>query len=134
MSNLVGGSPELIVYLDRSDVLPGALGELRAGVSKLVEFVEANEPRLIAYGFYFDEPVQQMTVFAMHPDSASLEFHLDIARDEFAKLAHLIKLREITVYGVLSEKALGLLRRKGAALGEGARVSVKAPHAAFART
>lgn len=133
MSNPARDSPELIVYVDRSDVRPGTIDKLRTGIRDLVTFVEAHEPRLITYGFWFNQEADQMTVIAAHPDSASLEFHLDVARGEFAKLADLITLREITVYGVLSERALGLLCQKAAALGEAARISVHAPEAAFVR-
>ena len=33
----------------------GALEELKPAMERLVDFVEANEPRLIAYNVYFSE-------------------------------------------------------------------------------
>ena len=62
-----------------------------------MKFVESHEPQLFAYGFYIDEQAGHMSVVAVHPDTASLELHLQVASAEFRKLAPLITLREITV-------------------------------------
>jgi hypothetical protein len=110
------------VYIDHSDIRPGAIDELRAGVRRLVDFIEAHEPRLITYGFHIDADERKMTVVAVHPDPASLELHLEIGRSEFSKLAHLLTLTAIECYGRPSERALGQMRQKAAALGGGATV------------
>jgi hypothetical protein len=90
---------EPIVYIDHSDVREGSLEELKAGVRRLVDFIDAREPQLITYGFYIDEDAAKMTVVAVHPDSASLELHMDIGSREFGKLAHLLTLTAIECYG-----------------------------------
>jgi hypothetical protein len=113
---------EPIVYIDHSDVREGSLEELKAGVRRLVDFIDAREPQLISYGFYIDEAASKMTVVAVHPDSASLELHMDLGSAEFRKLAHLLTLRSIECYGRPSEMALEQLRRKAAMLGEGGTV------------
>ena len=113
---------EPIVYIDHSDVREGSLEELKAGVRRLVDFIDAREPQLISYGFYIDEAASKMTVVAVHPDSASLELHLDLGSAEFRKLAHLLTLRSIECYGRPSEMALEQLRKKAATLGEGGTV------------
>jgi hypothetical protein len=113
---------EPIVYIDHSDIREGSLEELKAGVRRLVDFIGAREPQLITYGFYIDEDASKMTVVAVHPDSASLEFHLDIGGREFRNLAHLLTLTSIECYGRPSEKALEQLRQKAATLGDGGTV------------
>lgn len=115
-------SSEPIVYIDHSDIREGAIAELRAGVQRLVGFIDAREPRLIAYGFYIDEEAGKMTVVAVHPDQASLELHMDIGGEEFRKLAHLLTLTAIECYGRPSERALEQLREKAAALGDGGTI------------
>lgn len=125
--------PDPIVYIDRSDIHEGKADELRAGIRGLVDFVEMHEPRLVAYGFYVDEQAGQMIVVAVHPDSASLEFHTEIGGPEFRKLAPLITLRAIDVYGRLSGKALELLHQKAAMLGDPRSVAVHDRFAGFAR-
>jgi hypothetical protein len=113
---------EPIVYVDHSDVREGSLEELKAGICRLVDFIDAREPQLLAYGFYIDEAAAKMTVVAVHPDAASLELHMDIGRAEFRKLAHLLTLTSIECYGRPSERALEQLRQKAAALGDGGTV------------
>jgi hypothetical protein len=115
-------SSEPIVYIDRSEIRDGAIDELRAGVRRLVEFIDAREPQLIMYGFYIDEAAGTMTVVAIHPDQASLELHMDIGGEEFRKLGHLLRLTGIECYGRPSERGLEQLRQKAAALGEGGAV------------
>jgi hypothetical protein len=122
---------EPIVYIDHSDIREGSLEELKAGVQRLVDFIEAREPQLIAYGFYIDEDAAKMTVVAVHPDSASLELHLDIGGGEFRKLAHLLRLTAIECYGRPSEKALEQLRHKAAALGDRGTVVTVGRYAGF---
>ena len=73
-----------------------------------------------------------MTVVAVHPDSASLELHLDIGGDEFRKLAHLVTLTAIECYGRPSERAVALLQRKAAALGGSGSVVFIGRFAGFA--
>lgn len=115
-------SSEPIVYVDRSDIREGAIEELRAAVERLVEFIRTREPQLIAYGFYIDEEARKMTVVAIHPDPASLELHMDVGRDQFRKLSHLLRLTAIECYGRPTERALDQLRQKASALGDGATV------------
>lgn len=63
-----------------------------------------------------------MTVVAVHPDSASLERHMEIGSGEFRKLAHLVTLTAIECYGRPSVRALEQLRQKAASLGDGGEV------------
>lgn len=130
---MASGSSEPIVYIDHSDILEGAIDELRAGVTRLVAFIDEREPRLIAYGFYLDEVAMKMTVVAVHPDSASLELHMEVGGEEFRKLGHLIRLTGIECYGRPSERALEQLRQKAAALGDGGTVVTVGRTAGFTR-
>lgn len=108
-----------IFYIDTSSIREGKLGELEAAMRHLATFVEANMPRLISYGFFLNEARTQMTVVAVHPDSASLEFHLDVGSAEFRKFADLIDLLRIEVYGQVSDTVLGRLQEKARMLGKG---------------
>ena len=51
-----------IVYVDTSDVREGTLEELKAAIKELVDFVAANEPRLIAYNVYLSGDGTRMTI------------------------------------------------------------------------
>jgi quinol monooxygenase YgiN len=123
---------DAIFYVDTSDVREGALDELKAGMKQLAEFVEANEPRIIAYNVYFDDDGNRMTVVHVHPDSASFEYHMEVAGPVFRRLAELVNLSSIHIYGEPSERALEQSQEKAQLLGQG-DVVVDALHAGFTR-
>jgi hypothetical protein len=121
-----------IVYIDTSSICEGKLEQLEVAMKNLAAFVEANVPQLISYGFFLDQARTQMTVVAVHPDSASLEFHMDVGGAEFRKFADLINLSRIEVYGRVSNAVLERLHQKARILGRGT-VAVHEFYAGFAR-
>ena len=121
-----------LVYVDCSEVREGALEQLRDAIRGLADFIEENEPQLISYSAYFSEDGRQMTVVHVHPDSASLDYHMDVAGPRFGRFADLLTLSSIHIYGEPSDRALGRLRDKLRALGSG-DVIVHRPHAGFIR-
>jgi hypothetical protein len=122
-----------IVYIDRSDINPGRVADVRKAVTALVAFVEAREPQLMAYGFYIDDEASTMTVVAVHPDSASLALHLNIGGPEFRNVGEFIRLRLIEVFGEPTEAVVGQLNEKARMLG-GAAVVIHSAAAEFGRS
>jgi hypothetical protein len=55
-----------IVVIDSSEIREGKIEELKMAIHDLVEFVESNEPRPIAYSAYIDEGGTRMTVVQVH--------------------------------------------------------------------
>jgi hypothetical protein len=123
---------DVIVYIDISEVRQGALDELKAGVQDLADFIEAKEPQLIAYNVYFSNDWTRMSVVNVHPDSASLEYHMEVAGPLFRRFVELVTLSSIHIYGEPSEKALKQVHEKARLLGGGA-VEVEALHTGFTR-
>jgi hypothetical protein len=119
------GAADVVVYVDHSDVDLSRIDELKRGIRRVVSFIEANEPQLIAYGFHVDEGRGRMAVTAVHPDSASLELHMDVGREAFRTLGDLITLTRIEVYGSVSERVRGLLEQKAQMLGAGEVVVIE---------
>lgn len=127
-----GTMAEPILYIDTSDIRQGKLETVQRLMTDLVAFVEANEPQLIAYDFFIDEGGATMTCVALHPDSASMEFHMDIGWEKFRAFAAHIQQRSIDVYGEASEKIIARLHHKIDMLGRGT-VTVHGLHAGFSR-
>jgi hypothetical protein len=123
---------ELIVSIDSSAIREGKLEELKLAIQDLVEFVESNEPRPIAYSVYLNDQETQMTVLQVHPDSASMEYHMKVAEPAFRKFVDLILLSTMDIYGTPSEELLELLRHKVQMLGNATLVVYKL-HAGFTR-
>jgi hypothetical protein len=127
-----GASTGVVVYVDHSAIDLSRVDELRSRIRRVVSFIEAEEPQLIAYGFHIDEVRGRMTVTAVHPDSASLELHMEVGRDAFRTLSDLITLTGVEVYGAISERARTMLEQKVQMLGAG-DVVVTDQFAGFAR-
>lgn len=123
---------EPIFYIDVSDIRPGKLATVKELMADLVAFADANEPQLIAYEFFIDEADNTMTCVALHPDSASIEFHMDIGWEKFQAFAGHIDQRCIDVYGDASDNVMARLHRKIEMLGKG-RVTAHRLQAGFAR-
>jgi hypothetical protein len=122
-----------VIYIDRSTVHEGRWEELEAGIRTLVDFVESRQPQMAAYGFYLDEDANEMTVVSVHPDSASLERHVEVGSPEFEKLGPFLQLREIEVFGRLGDRAVELLQQKASSLGETWAVTLHEQFAGFDR-
>ena len=123
---------ELLIAVDSSEIREGTLDAVRAGAAELAEFVEANEPEMIAYSIYLDEEAGRMTVVQIHPSSASMEQHMEIAAPVFRKFVGLLDLTRVDFYGQPSETLLERMRQKAELLGR-AQVVVNELHAGFAR-
>lgn len=122
-----------VIYIDRSSVHEGRWAELKAGIHALVAFVDSRQPQMVTYGFYLDEDANEMTVVSVHPDSASLERHVEIGGPEFKTLGPFLQLREIEVFGRLSERAVELVQQKAASLGDAGAVTLHERFAGFDR-
>ena len=103
------------------------------GPRRNVAFIDANEPRIIAYGAYISVDGTQLTVVHVHSDSASLEFHMDLAGPMFRRFVGLVDMSSIQVYGNPSERVLRQLRGKARLLGSGV-VRVQPLHAGLVRS
>jgi hypothetical protein len=125
-------TPDVVVYVDHSDIHLDRLDDLKEGIRGLVAVIEELEPQLIAYGFHVDEERGRMAVTAVHPDSASLELHLQVGREEFRKLGDMITLRKIEVFGSIDDRVRDMLDQKVQMLGVG-EVVVTPRLAGFAR-
>jgi len=124
--------PELVVYVDRSNVNPGKLEELKEAVKELATFVEANEPRLIGYHVYFNEESTLMSVVHVHPDAASLAWHMEVIGPLMPRFADLVTMQSIDVYGSPDDDVRDRLQQKARTLG-GGRVAVHRLHAGVRR-
>jgi hypothetical protein len=126
------GMSQPLVYVDTSEVREGALEELKGAIQELAEFIEANEPQLIAYNVYISDDGSQMTVMHVHADSASLDYHMNVAGPRFGRFAELVTLSSIHIYGEPSGKAVRQLHDKARWLGSG-NLIVQDLHAGFSR-
>jgi quinol monooxygenase YgiN len=95
---------EPFVYVGTWTIKPGKLEEARKVLAEHAEFVETNEPRLIAFHVYFDEEGRTASVVQVHPDSASMEFHMQVISEHLSAAFEIIDtILSEQYYGPMSE-------------------------------
>ena len=114
------------IFIATNRLKPGQLDRERRRVPGLVEFIEANEPRLIAFNEYVSDRAE-VTVVQIHPDTASMEAHMEIVRERAlqAYAETLDATVRVQVFGQPTDAILEVLRQQA---GSGVEVSVNGEH------
>jgi hypothetical protein len=115
------------IFIATNRLKAGQLDRERKRVPGLVEFIEANEPRLIAFNEYVNDAGDEVTVVQIHPDAASMEAHMEIVRER-AQQAYAETLEatvRIQVFGVPTDAILETLHEQA---GNGVEISVNGEH------
>src|SRR6266446_5074500 len=115
------------IFIATNRLKAGQLERERKRVPGLVEFIEASEPRLIAFNEYVNDAGDEVTVVQIHPDAASMEAHMEIVRER-AQQAYAETLEatvRVQVFGRPTDAILEALRRQA---GSGVGVSVNGEH------
>jgi hypothetical protein len=72
------------VYVGTTTIKEGKEEDARKHLAELVDFVETNEPRMIAFHAFLGEVGRTLTIVQLHPDSSSMEFHMQVNAKHFA--------------------------------------------------
>jgi hypothetical protein len=115
------------IFIATNRLKPGKLEEERRRVPALSAFIEENEPRLIGFHEYVNEDGTEVGVVQIHPDAASMEFHMDVIREraERAYAETLEATTSIQVFGTPSDQILAMLRRQA---GSGVPMTLRPHH------
>lgn len=116
-----------LIFIATNRLKPGRLDDERERVPRLVAFIEAHEPRLIAFNEYVDDSGDEVTVVQVHPDAESMEAHLELVRER-AQEAYgqtLDATVRIQVFGRPTAAILDMLRQQA---GGGVEITVNGEH------
>lgn len=115
------------IFIATNRLKEGKLEEERKRVPGLCEFIEANEPRMIAFNEYASEDGTEVAVVQVHRDADSMEFHMEVVAERAARAyaETLDATTSIQVYGSPSDAVLEMLRRQA---GAGVPLTVKRHH------
>ena len=119
--------PSPFIFIATNRLKPGKLDRERERVPELVAFIEANEPRLIAFNEYVNEAGDEVTVVQIHPDAASVEAHMEIVRERaLAAYAETLDATvSVQVFGEPTPAIIETLRQQA---GSGVEISVNGEH------
>ena len=115
------------VFIATNRLKPGKLADERKRVPGLVDFVEASEPRLIAFNEYVSEDGSEVAVVQVHPDADSMAFHMEVVAERAAAAyaETVAGTTSIQVFGTPSTAVLEMLERQA---GAGVPLAVKPFH------
>jgi hypothetical protein len=103
-------APTPLIVVSTFKVKEGRLEDVKRYYLRTLEFFEANEPRLIAFHGFLNEDGTEMTSIQVHPDTASMEFHIQILMENwdkyFSEYGQLLENTGIEYYGTPPKTAL----------------------------
>ena len=104
-----------LIYVGTYQIKEGKRDDLARYWRDFVEFVEASEPRLIAFNAYVNDEGNEVAVVQVHPDGDSMEFHMKVIREhmEHAAWEFLGGVVSEHIYGVIGDSTLETMRQFG---------------------
>jgi quinol monooxygenase YgiN len=103
---------EPFAYIGTFTIKSGKLEEARRFFQEHVDLIETNEPRLIAFNFYFDEQGNKASVVQVHPDADSMEFHMKvIAAHMNDAFDYIERIESEQYYGPMTDSLSEILRQ-----------------------
>ncbi len=102
---------EPFIFIGTHKLKEGKLDDFRRSCVELAKFVEANEPRLIAFNLYIDEAGNEVSVVQVHPDAESMLFHMNLVREHIEQSLDVFETTtSIQVYGPTTDTVLEMIR------------------------
>lgn len=108
---------EPFIVISTWRIKEGKLEDLKRFQREFAGIIEANEPQLIAFNAFYNEEGTEMTSIQVHPNSASMDFHLKVLRetlgDAMSAVAEFVEPMSLEYYGKPPESALGMGSQSG---------------------
>ena len=119
--------PGPFIFIATNRLRDGRFGAEQQRVPGLSRFIEANEPRLIAFNEYVNDNGTEVTVVQVHPDTASMQKHLGIIGERAAQAYDetLDATLAIQIFGPVDPQMLTTMRTQ---TGEGVSLTVATEH------
>jgi hypothetical protein len=128
-----------LIFVSTWKIKESRLEDYKKFAKEFMEHVKIREPQLIAFNMYFNEDETEMTSIQVHPDTHSMDFHLQVLAKvigedmvEWIDRADFLKPKHFEIYGTPSAK---LLEANQPFMDAGIPQSVKPQHfAGFTRS
>ena|SRR5687768_7674629 len=101
------------IFISQSRIREGRLDDFNGALREMVEFVEANEPRVIAFEAYLSDDGTEVTGVQIHPDADSMAFHMQVAFEKIMEFDQYLDTQSVEVYGVPNNAVLGMMKQVG---------------------
>jgi hypothetical protein len=105
------------VYIGTFRLKRGRLDDFRASCREIVQFVETNEPRVIAFNFYGSEDGSEASLVQVHPDADSMLTHMRLLYEHIAEAydedSPIDVTTSVQVYGTPTDEVLEMIKGFG---------------------
>ena len=102
----------MFIFVATNKVRLGRLADERRRAPEWTEFIERNEPRLIAFHEFLSEDGTEVEYVQVHPDAQSSEHHLRVLEGDGASYHDTLEATTtIRIYGAPTEEILDTLRQ-----------------------
>lgn len=72
------------IFVSSYKLKDGELANYKKWTEGLIEYVEAKEPRMMAFNLFQNDEGTEVTSVQVHPDASSMELHMQIVRQYIA--------------------------------------------------
>lgn len=104
---------EPFIFIATNKIREGRLGDEQRRAPGWIDFIERNEPRLIAFHEYLDENGTEVEYVQVHPDAESFENHMRVLAEQ-SDMSYTDTLEGVTgirIYGRPTDAIREMLRR-----------------------
>jgi hypothetical protein len=108
---------EQLLFIGTYAIPEGKLADFKEANKEMAEFVRDYESRLLSWKTYINADGSEATTIMIHPDSESLEHHLQVARAKISRGIHIVQTRRIDLYGDPSDRLVAQLHQMSVASG-----------------
>jgi hypothetical protein len=113
------------VFISQSRVKEGKLDDFKRSLREMAEFVEVNEPRVVAFEAYLSDDEKEVTGLQIHPDADSMALHMQVAFEKIMEFDQYLETQSVEVYGVPNEAVLGMMKQIGDQFGGESAMSIR---------
>ena len=103
--------PEPFIFISTYTIKEGKLEKYSALTREVVELIQSNEPRLLAYSTYASEDGTKATTVQVHPDADSMMFHMQLMREKLDSTQEFLDPESITFCGEFNDQVLEMVRQ-----------------------
>jgi len=103
--------PKTVTVVVTYDIPWERFPEWADAIVDLVDTVKVQVPRLVSFNVYIAEDSSEAASVWIHPDTESLERHLEVAASRIDVVAQMVEPTRVDIYGRPSERVLEQFRR-----------------------
>jgi quinol monooxygenase YgiN len=104
------------IYVATLGIKEGKLEEVTRTFQEIADTVMEHEPQVIAFHGFVNDDGTEMTVIQVHPDTASMDFHMQVLREKLSEHVakalgpELFEIKRAEYYGTPSQPSMEMDR------------------------